>query len=58
MGLISPRYFECVVSGTVVYCEVSSLYADIFPNDTCITFDKNHGDFKEKLISIFLMIRN
>tara|TARA_B100001027_G_scaffold216877_1_gene194795 strand:+ start:1507 stop:2535 length:1029 start_codon:yes stop_codon:yes gene_type:complete len=36
--LISPRYFECMASKTLILCEKSKLYKKIFPDGTYIEF--------------------
>jgi len=52
MGLISPRFFECMASRTLVFCEESSLYKNIFPEHSYITFNKSLTDFSDKLLWI------
>ena len=49
MGLVSPRFFECMASGALVFCEESELYQNIFPDDTYVTFKSNLSNFDEKL---------
>jgi len=49
MGLISPRFFECMGSGTLVFCEESNLYSNIFPSETYVTFKPNLEDFAYKV---------
>ena len=48
MGLISPRFFECMASGTLVFCQKSDLYKNIFPNDIFVSFKEDLSDFDEK----------
>ena len=50
MGLISPRFFECMGSGTLVFCESSNLYRNIFPDDTYVSFNPDLSDFTEKFM--------
>jgi len=52
MGLISPRFFESMASKSLVFCEKSSLYKSIFPNDVFISFNNDLSDFEEKLFLI------
>jgi spore maturation protein CgeB len=47
MGLISPRFFESMASRTLVLCEESSLYSNIFPKDVYVTFKNDLSDFEE-----------
>ena len=47
MGLISPRFFESMASRALVLCEESSLYSNIFPKGTYITFKSDLSDFEE-----------
>ena len=49
MGLISPRFFECMGSGTLVFCEKSKLYNNIFPKDIYVSFNSDLTDFAEKI---------
>ena len=49
MGLVSPRFFECMGSGTLVFCEDSSIYKKIFQDDFYVTFKNDLSDFDEKL---------
>ena len=49
MGLVSPRFFECMGSGAMVFCEDSSIYKKIFPDNVYVTFKKDLSDFNEKL---------
>jgi spore maturation protein CgeB len=49
MGLVSPRFFECMATGTLVFCEESELYNQIFTDGTYITFRSDLSDFDEKL---------
>ena len=48
MGLVSPRFFESMASGTLVFCEESDLYKKIFPGDIFVSFKKDLSDFDEK----------
>jgi len=52
MGLISPRFFECMASKSLVFCEESSLYSNIFPDDLYVVFSRDLSDFQEKLLWI------
>jgi len=49
MGLISPRFFESMATGALVFCEESELYQNIFPRDIFVTFRKDLSDFDKKL---------
>jgi spore maturation protein CgeB len=48
MGLVSPRFFECMASGSLVFCEESELYKKIFLDGTYVTFKKDLSDFDKK----------
>ena len=37
--LVSPRYYECMASKTLVLCEQSNIYKKFFPKGTYIEFD-------------------
>jgi spore maturation protein CgeB len=52
MGLISPRFFESMASKSLIFCEESSLYLNIFPDDIFISFKKDLNDFEKKLLLI------
>ena len=52
MGLISPRFFECMASQSLIFCEESELYQNIFPDDLYIAYKKDLSDFREKLFWI------
>jgi len=52
MGLVSPRFFESMASKSLVFCEESSLYKNIFPDDVLIEFKSDSSDFCEKLLSL------
>lgn len=49
VGLLSPRFFECMASGSLVFCEESELYQNIFPNDVYVAFKSDLSDFDQKL---------
>ena len=49
MGLVSPRFFECMASGALVFCEESELYKNIFPDEIYVTFRSDLSDFDKKL---------
>ena len=47
--IISPRYFETMISGAMCLCEESDLYKDILvPYENYIPFRKDLSDFHEK----------
>jgi spore maturation protein CgeB len=50
MGLISPRFFECMGSGALVFCEESELYQRVFSSETYVTFKADLSDFDERFI--------
>jgi spore maturation protein CgeB len=52
MGLISPRFFECMASQSLVFCEESELYQNIFTDDLYVTYKKDLSDFRENLLKI------
>ncbi len=52
MGLISPRFFECMASQALIFCEESELYQNIFSDDLYVTYKKDLSDFREKLLWI------
>lgn len=54
VGLISPRFFECMSSGTLVFCEESELYKNIFSDEMYVTFKSDLSDFDEKLLHYLL----
>ena len=45
--LISPRYFECLASNSIILCEKSSLYSNIFDEKYYIEFEKDLSNFDE-----------
>ena len=48
--LISPRYFETLAGGTVLFCEKNDLYKRIFNQDfEYFTFENNLSDFSSKI---------
>jgi spore maturation protein CgeB len=49
MGLVSPRYFEAMGCGAVVFCEESGKYKNLFPRDLLVTFKPDLSDFFDKL---------
>ena len=49
LGLVSPRYFENMASGAMVFCEESDIYERNFPNSCYVTFNQDLTDFEEKL---------
>ena len=38
IGIVSPRYFESMAAKTLVFCEESDLYRNIFPQDVYVTY--------------------
>ena len=52
MGLVSPRFFECMASQTLIFCEESELYQNFFTDDLYVTYKKDLSDFREKLLWI------
>jgi len=48
VGLISPRYFECMAARTVVLCEDEPNVRKIFPSNSIITFKSDLSDFDSK----------
>ncbi|MDA8872021.1 glycosyltransferase [Candidatus Thioglobus sp.] len=52
MGLISPRFFESMASRSIVLCEASPLYSNIFPKGTYIEFKNDLSDFEEIVQSL------
>ena len=49
VGLISPRFFECMSTNALVFCEESSLYDNIFSKEVYVSFKSDLSDFDEKL---------
>ena len=45
--LISPRYFECLASNSVILCEKSNLYSNIFDQKYFVEFDNDLSNFNE-----------
>ena len=37
--LVSPRFYECMASKTLVLCEKSNIYKKFFPEGTYVEFD-------------------
>ena len=56
-GLISPRFFECMSSRALVFCEESELYSNVFDKNLFVTFKKDLSDFDEKL-NYYLINKN
>jgi spore maturation protein CgeB len=52
LGLVSPRYFESMASKSVVLCESSDIYKNIFPEGVMVSFNPDLSDFEERLISL------
>jgi spore maturation protein CgeB len=52
LGLVSPRYFESMAAKSVVFCESSEIYRNIFPRDVMVSFKSDLSDFEEKLMSL------
>jgi len=52
LGLISPRYFESMASKSVVFCESSDIYKNIFPEGVMVSFNPDLSDFEERLMSL------
>jgi len=49
-NLIGPRYFECMILGSINFCEESNHYNKLFEKyKHYVPFKKNLEDFKEKL---------
>lgn len=49
-NLIGPRYFECMLMGSINFCQKSKYYSKIFNEfEHYIPFKINLSDFKEKL---------
>lgn len=48
--LVGTRFFENMATKTVVFCEKSPHYNNIFPNDVIITFEPDLSDFDEKFL--------
>ena len=48
-GLISTRFYECMASRSLIFCEDSHLFSNIVPQDTYVTFRNDLLDFDEKL---------
>lgn len=49
VGLISPRYFECMLSKSLIFCENSNLYTNIFKKDFFVFLNDKGDDLEEKL---------
>ena len=52
IGLISPRIYECMASGAIVFCQESDRMRQTFPDGTYFSFAADLSDFQEKLVSI------
>ena len=48
-GLVSPRYFETMLSKSAVFCEGSILYKKIFDKDYFFEIDMDAKNFEEKV---------
>ena len=46
--LISPRYFECMAAKSLILCEETNLYENLFPKNTYVTF-QGIESFRDKL---------
>lgn len=53
LGLISPRFYECMASGALVFCEKNEFLDLCFPKGTYVAFEPDLSDFDE-LLSYFL----
>ncbi len=49
VGLISPRYFECMLSKSLIFCENSNLYTNIFKKNFFVFLNDKGDDLEEKL---------
>lgn len=49
MQLISPRFFESLASGALVFCPESELYNKIFKKDVLVQFSPDFKGFDEQL---------
>ena len=49
LGLISPRYFECMAAGAVVFCEDELQSKNLFPEEILYTFKSDLSDFDARL---------
>ena len=47
LGLVSPRVFEAMASGAVIFCEDSQAFS-VFPDDCVLKFDQDLSDFESK----------
>ena len=48
-GLVSPRYFETMLSKSAVFCESSILYKNIFDKNYFFEIDSDAENFEEKV---------
>lgn len=47
-GLVSPRFYECMASRSLVFCEQDKIIEQIIPKKNYISFKKDFSDFNEK----------
>lgn len=48
-GLVSPRFYECMASKSLVFCEQNKIVEQIIPTENFISFQKDFSDFDEKI---------
>ena len=56
VGIVGPRFYEIMASGTLLFCSDSSVYKGLFEHGGhCVTFSLDLSDFDDKL---FHYLRN
>ena len=48
-GLVGPRFYESMASGSVVLCEESPLISNVLPENTYVAFKPDMADFEAQL---------
>lgn len=48
-GALSPRYFECMGSETLIFTHESHTYTGVLNKNNCVTYNLDLSDFEDKL---------
>ena len=56
--LISPRYFECLASNSIILCEKTNLYSNIFDQKYYVEFENDLSNFEEMFSEALLKSRD
>lgn len=52
MGLISPRFYECMAIKSIIFSEDSNVYDKVFPRKYIFFYNSNKNDIKSKLLDL------